>query len=176
MSSGDILLLQHNYKWRNALLTAAVLVSVVAVVWYGLFVFKQTQATFSSERSGLQQVHAALLANSENVRGNWMHTLNPDVQNVQGELVWSPNEQLGSMRLVNLPSVKQDDTYQLWIYDTYRTQNEPILGATLPAKLPKGESFVTIRPAIPVTEPYKFMLTKRQPDSDEVQTLLMVQP
>lgn len=176
MLSGDVLFLQNNHKWRNGLLTAAILISVVALVWYALSVLKQTQATFSTEHSGLQQVHAALLANPGNVRGNWMHTLNPDVQKVKGELVWSPNEQLGSMRLVNLPSAKQDGAYQLWIYDTHRTQNEPILGATLPAKLPKGESFVTIRPASPVAEPYKFMLTKRQPNSDNVQTLLMVQP
>lgn len=174
--SGDNLLLENNHKWRHALLTAAVLLSVVAVVWYALSVFKQTQATFSTERSGLQQVHAALLADPANVRGNWMHTLNPDVQNVQGELVWSPDEQVGSMRLVNLPAVKQESTYQLWIYDTYRTQNEPVLGATLPAKLPKGESFFTIRPSAPVTEPYKFMLTKRESNGDEPQTLLMVQP
>lgn len=168
--------LQNDHKWRNGLLTAAVLLSVVAVVWYALSLLKLTQVTFSTERSGLQQVHEALLANPQNVRGNWMHTLNPKVQDVQGELVWSSDEQLGSMRLVNLPSAKQAGAYQLWIYDTHRTQDEPVLGATLPALLPKGESYVTIRPASPVTEPYKFMLTAQQPDAPDLQTLLMVQP
>jgi hypothetical protein len=125
----------------------------------------------------LQTLHDTLLADSSSVHGNWLRTMNPLVQDVQGDVVWNNAQQQGVMRFVDLPDPKRGMVYQLWLYDVKSPTETPISGATLQQGSGKGEWFAPIKTATPVIEPYKFELKLANDAADtNGQLLLMVQP
>lgn len=127
--------------------------------------------------SDLQELRATLLADPASLRGNWLRTLNPKVQDVQGDIVWNSAQQQGVMRILNLPKPPSGSYYQLWLFDTQKSADEAVSGAVLRQGVGDEELLTPIEPGEEVLEPYKFELHLQHTDATlESQILLMVQP
>jgi len=135
------------------------------------------------QREALELLWQKLHAEPDSVGGNWLRTMSPAMQRVQGDLIWSQEQQLGVMRLLNLPDPPKGQHYQLWIYDSRSPDNMPFASTTLDQGSGKQERYVRFqgKSDTPITAPYKFVLTQ-EPDNDtvasasEARVLLMVQP
>ena len=159
------------YKW---LIISLVVVSLSGLSWRFL---SQPDPVAAGEFSELRGLRTALLADTTSVHGSWLRTLNPLVQNVQGDVVWNSTQQTGVMRFVDLPNPKRGMVYQLWVYDVKSTTSDPISGATFAQAASAGEWFLAIHPSSPVSEPYKFELKLARDVADKNgQLLLTVQP
>jgi hypothetical protein len=165
----------NDHHWQTGLIVVLLLALLGAGSWYGWAHFRPGQTDTAS--NGLADQHRTLLADPSSVRGNWAHTMNPLVANVQGDLVWNNQQQQGVMRLSNLPGLSAGDSYQLWIYDAHKPTDDPISGAVLHQGSGTGEMFSAVKATTPVLEPYKFVLKLESARVGSVgQILLMVQP
>ena len=164
-----------NTHWHYWLLGIAL---VLALLWgVNLVNHNRGNAQAESSTTELDQLRTTLLADTTSLRGNWLRTLNPLVQDVQGDLVWNKQQQQGVMRFINLPNPNTGKYYQLLIYDTHSVDSKPISGAVLHTGSGKTETLNAISPQTHITEPYKFELVLRSDNVDEKpQLLLMVQP
>lgn len=126
--------------------------------------------------NGVAELYTNLRADPSSIRGNWLRTFNPRVQDVQGDLVWSPRQQQGVMRFINLPAPPSGRFYQLWLYDARNTQT-PVSGAIFRKGSGKSDWYKAIYPETQVASPYKFEL-KLESDNNKTppQLMLMVQP
>lgn len=125
---------------------------------------------------GLAELRKTLRAEPENIWGNWLRTLNPKMQDVQGDLVWSPAKQQGVMRFINLPAPPANTYYQLWLYDI-RNIKAPVSGAKFTQGSGKGEWYAAIYPETHIDTPYKFELKLESGNKNTPALLmLMVQP
>ena len=88
----------------------------------------------------------------------------PEIQGVQGDVVWSDEAQTGYMRFVGLPQNDPGDRqYQLWIVDAERGMSQRISGGVFNAD-ESGEIVIPIDdPEIPVNEAAAFALTIEKP-------------
>ncbi len=158
--------------WQYWLFTGLLLATAV---WLGLNYFSRVQA--ETAPGELAELREALLADPASLRGNWLRTLNPLIQDVQGDLVWNAEKQQGVMRFVELPEPKRNTFYQLWLYDARGESSEPISGATFRRGSAKGEWLLPIKTETEVREPYKFELKLEMDEGKQPgQILLMVQP
>lgn len=163
------------FQWHYWLLGLAV---VLSLVWVGNLVIRDmTQVQAGSSDNSLSQLREQLLADATSLRGSWSRTLNPLVQEVQGDLVWNATQQQGVMRFVRLPQLADGAFYQLWLYDSRSSDGKPIAGTVLQQSPTLAEWFAPIQHEEKVLEPYKFelVLVTGKPN-DEPQLLLMVQP
>lgn len=127
--------------------------------------------------NNLNDIYQQLLKDPKSIGGNWLRTLNPALQDVQGDLVWNTEQQRGVMRFVNLPDPAKDKLYKVWIYDSRRPANSPVLGASLSKGSARQELFAVISADETVADPYKFVLTQEAANGfGEATILLMVQP
>ena len=162
--------------WQNSLIILLVLILLSLGAWYGW------QHWFASPvpatpTSGLSNLHQTLMAKPQTIKGNWLHTLNPKAQDVQGDLVWDNASQRGVMQFSNLPAAPANQRYQLWIYDTNSSTEQPISAAQYTQGAERTPLWVELVPTQPVKAPYKFVLQLESPDnSSAAQILLMVQP
>ena len=160
---------------KNKLLLTLLLLLIVIIGLYFATQFRGVQAD-ATPTDG-KDLHNQLLAEPSSVRGSWLRTLNPLVQDVQGGLVWNSPQQQGVMRFIRLPNPKKGTYYQLWLYDTRSQTDTPVSGATFRQGSGKGEWFVPIHVTTPVLEPYKFELPLQSEQSGvPAQLLLMMQP
>jgi hypothetical protein len=162
--------------WQNSLIILLVLILLSLSTW---FVWQRWFAspTPSTPASGLSSLHQGLIAKPESIKGNWLHTLNPKAQDVQGDLVWDNTSQRGVMQFSNLPAAPADQRYQLWIYDTNSTTEQPISAAQFTQGAERNPLWIELVPTQPVKAPYKFVLQLESIDNaTEPQILLMVQP
>lgn len=158
--------------WQYWLFTGLLLATAV---WLGLNYFSRVQADAVPDE--LAELRDTLLADPASLRGNWLRTLNPLIQDVQGDLVWNAEKQQGVMRFVDLPAPKRNTFYQLWLYDTRGESSEPVSGATFRRGSANSEWLLPIKTATEVQEPYKFELKLETDDGKQPgQILLMVQP
>lgn len=163
------------YRWRYWLysLSSALLLAVIA--WFGLNYFSRVAAEPAT--GDLAELRESLLADPASVRGNWLRTLNPGIQDVQGDLVWNAEKQQGVMRFIDLPNPKRGMFYQLWLYDARGENSAPVSGATFRRGSGDGEWLELINTDTEVLEPYKFELKMEAGDGAKPgQILLMVQP
>ena len=159
------------YKWLIILLVA------VLLGWLSWLFLYQPNPVAAGESSELRSLRTALLADTTSVHGSWLRTLNPTVQNVQGDVVWNSTQQMGVMRFVDLPDPKRGMVYQLWVYDVKSDTSAPISGAVFSQGSRLGEWLLPIKTAVRVREPYKFELKLTRDAADtQGQLLLMVQP
>jgi hypothetical protein len=161
--------------WQNALFAIAILGLLAVALLSANRYFGWTQPQLPvGELAGL---HQTLLADSKSVRGNWLRTMNPLIQDVQGDLVWNSASQQGVMRLVNLPAAPKGNFYQLWMYDTRNLQGKPVSAAIFRegAVGQHNELFIPLKPASQVIDPFKFELRLHSETNDSSQILLMVQ-
>jgi hypothetical protein len=129
-----------------------------------------------ADTQGLAELRETLRADPASLRGNWLRTLNPKMQDVQGDLVWNPSRQQGVMRFINLPNPPAGMFYQLWLYDSHSI-NSSVSGAKFQRGSGTGEWYAAIYPTTHVETPYKFEL-KLESDNKNTppQIMLMVQP
>ncbi len=129
--------------------------------------------------SSEELAYLRLREDADHIGGNWLRTLNPVMQDVQGDLVWSSKEQAGVMRFVNLPEPRKGYRYHVWIYDSHSISDRAVSGAILEQGSGRQELFVPLTAASPVVTPYKFVLTQESVGGNEgaeARILLMVQP
>ena len=117
-----------------------------------------------------------LLKKADIIKSNWLKTLNPQAKKIQGDLIWSTEQQKGMMRFNNLPKLSTEQSYHLWIYDLESNIKEPV-SATIFQTDPrvKKDFLVGIFPEKTIKKPYKFVLVIETKSQDE-QILLLVQP
>ena len=164
-----------DYSIKNWLIT----ILSIAMLITGLVLFADQLKGAQAETSpdGLKELRISLLADPSSVSGNWLRTLNPDMKNVQGDLVWNSTQQQGVMRLLDLPKPKAGTFYQLWLYDALGGNQEPVSGGILQQGSGKTELFAPIKTTTVVQEPYKFELKLQTNNySANGKILLMVQP
>lgn len=166
---------RNGLNWKGWLIFSLLLLVLASVAFYVL----QQSPTVRADATpvALQDLREQLLADPDSVRGNWLRTLNPKVQDVQGDIVWNSKQQKGVMRIVNLPKPDPGSFYQLWLFDTHKSADEAVLGAVLRQGSGREELLVSIKTKQEVPEPYKFELKQAFDDkSQAAQILLMVQP
>jgi hypothetical protein len=143
-----------------------------------LYTAKYTQLVVAAkqDQKPLVQQWQLLLNESDVLQSNWLKTLNPLVKKIQGDLIWSSQQQKGVMRFANLPELPAGQRYHLWIYDLEHSLKEPISATRFQADSHRKKEFlVAIFPEKRVQKPYKFVL-KLESASQPEQILLLAQP
>jgi hypothetical protein len=162
--------------WQNSLIILLVLILLSLSAW---FIWQRWFAPPipSTPASGLSSLHQSLVAKPDSIKGNWLHTLNPKAQDVQGDLVWNNTSQRGVMQLSNLPAPAANQRYQLWIYDSKSPSEQAIAAAQFTQGAGRNPLFIELVPTRLIQAPYKFVLQLESVDNSvEPQILLMVQP
>ncbi len=162
-------------KWKSWSVSLAIILLLVIIGVYSLNQFREVQA--DSTPVELKQRYEQLISIPGSIQGHWLRTLNPQVQDVQGGLVWNSPLQQGMMQFIHLPAPKKGTYYQVWLYDARSQTDTPVAGASFRQGSGKQDWYVPFQPPVPVADPYKFEL-RLQSDSDKdvSQLLLMVQP
>lgn len=162
-------------RWKSGSLSLAIILLLLIIGIYSVNQFREVQA--DSTPIELKQRYDQLLAMPSSVQGHWLRTLNPQVQDVQGGLVWNSQLQQGVMQFINLPQPKTGTYYQLWLYDARSQTDLPVIGAAFRQGSGQQVWFAPIQVATPVAEPYKFELHLQTDTGDNPSPLLlMVQP
>lgn len=152
--------------------------TALTVISTGLYLAKYNRLTVAAkqDQTPLRLQRDILLQESDILHSNWLKTLNPLAKKIQGDLIWSNQQQKGFMRFANLPKLSAQQVYHLWIYDLEYSVKEPI-SATLFQADPhiKQEYLVEILAEKRVKKPYKFVL-KLETEMQADQILLLAQP
>lgn len=119
-----------------------------------------------------------LLAQPDAININWMRTLDPMAKKIFGDIVWSSLSQQGMMRFANLPKLKPNQTYHLWVHDLANNANDPVsLIEFSPQITVPTELLIPFNSPRTVTEPYKFtIMLDSNIDNIQPQPLLLAQP
>lgn len=156
---------------------------LVGVVFVLLIVGLQTAyrwwvPTASVLVEGTTQQYLELKQESGTKGGNWLRTLNADIQEVQGDLLWNSEQQIGIVRLLNLPNPKVGYQYHIWAYDSHRPSDQPISIKVLDRGSGQQEWYLPLTASESIPSPYKFELTLEPVDMLQTANplvLLMVQ-
>jgi hypothetical protein len=154
------------------------IVAAFTLVSAGLYFAKYTRLAVAAkqDQTPLIQQRDSLLKGGGILQSNWLKTLNPLVKKIQGDFVWSSQQQKGYMRFVNLPKLSPQQVYHLWIYDLEYSLKEPISATQFQADPRiRKEYVVEIIAEKVVKKPYKFVL-KLETDGQPEQILLLAQP
>ncbi len=93
----------------------------------------------------------------------WMPSTYPNVETVQGDVVWSSEKQQGYMRFKNLAVNDQNQSvYQLWIFDANQDEKYPVDGGIF-SVTKSGEVIVPINAKLKITKPILFAVTIEKP-------------
>lgn len=120
-----------------------------------------------------------LLQHSASVHVNWLRTLNPYIEDTEGDLVWNSEKQQGVMHFVDLPVSKESEQYHLWVYDLHQPQEKPISAGIFVIKQKNEDVYITVKPEQEIKKPYKFLLTLEKVGDttfSNSQSLLLAQP
>lgn len=170
------MLIQQQTLSRPLLLFLTLLLVGLLVLGWRLWPFTSNSAAVTNEWVADYQ---ALRSTEGSQGGSWLRTLDAQVQEVQGDLIWNNAEQRGVMRIINLPDPQRGYRYHVWIYDAHRPTLQAISVAVLDSGSGKQEWYVPLVAAEPVLEPYKLVLTLEPIDptrpASSTRTLLMVQ-
>lgn len=122
-----------------------------------------------------QQKH--LNSQPDTIQVNWLHTLNPLVQGVSGNISWSNRQQAGIMTFVGLPQLPSNQHYRLLIFDLGNRYNKPLVGASFnPVKSTRSPVLVKYSAPETIVKPFKFELVLAENNSPIVKSLLLAQP
>lgn len=124
------------------------------------------------------QQYTELKQESGTKGGSWLRSLNTDIQAVQGDLLWNSEQQVGMVRLVNLPNPKLGYQYHIWAYDAHRAADQAISMLVLDRGSGQQEWYLPLTASESIQNPYKFEL-RLEPNTAQAITkplvLLMVQ-
>ena len=82
---------------------------------------------------------------------------------VAGDVVWSPQDQTGFLRIENLPvNDVTKHQYQVWIFDRDRSADHPVSGGVFDVGS-TGELVIPIHADYDITEPFLFAITVERP-------------
>lgn len=167
--NGKVLMMEgKRQNWLWALLTLVLIVGV-GWYWFGERLVPVDQTDAELRLRSLQQI-----PDSKTV--SLLRTLNPQVKQVEGELVWSNTSQQGMLHIRQLPRPTVGSFYQIWVYDTKGQGRAMPLGA-LHASQWQDNNYIPLRASNNIQEPYKFVLTLEQEDDGiPEQILVMAQP
>jgi hypothetical protein len=151
---------QSAWQWAGWYAAAACLLLAVFAGWPRVKEFVQGKPpapTVAGNRTNLR--NAAIDA----VQSNWTPTKYPNMQTVEGDVVWSSERQEGYMRFVNLAANDPNQSvYQLWIFDATQDEKYPVDGGVF--NVPQsGEVIVPIHAKLKVTKPTLFAVTIEKP-------------
>ncbi|HFD31595.1 MAG TPA: anti-sigma factor [Gammaproteobacteria bacterium] len=152
--------------------------TALGVVSFALYLIKYTQLTIAAQKDQTPLIlqRNILLQQSDILQSNWLKTLNPLAKKIQGDLIWSNQQQKGFMRFANLPKLSSGQIYHLWVYDLEQDLKKPISATQFQSEPhAKKEFLVEIVPEKIVKKPYKFILNL-ETEGEAEQVLLLAQP
>ncbi|SKA75270.1 hypothetical protein SAMN02745130_01496 [Thiothrix eikelboomii] len=164
-------------KYKYLLLAGIIF---VLLVFGGQLAYREWIPSSSVITTATAQQYTELKQASGTKGGSWLRSLNTDIQAVQGDLLWNSAQQLGMVRLVNLPDPKLGYQYHIWAYDAHRPSDQPISVLVLDRGSGQQEWYLPLTAPESIPNPYKFELTLEplatQPQaSAKPLVLLMVQ-
>lgn len=164
-------------KYKYTLLAGMVF---VLLILGGQLAYRWWLPSSSVIKAATAQQYTELKQEQGTKGGNWLRSLNTDIQAVQGDLLWNSAQQLGMVRLVNLPNPKLGYQYHIWAYDAHRPSDQPISVLVLDQGSGQQEWYLPLTARESIPNPYKFELTLEplatQPQaSTKPLVLLMVQ-
>jgi len=154
----------------------------IAMVMVSVMIYSQrfVQKVDSIEKSQVAQYESRkfLLAQPDAINMNWMRTLDPMAKKIYGDLVWSTLMQEGMMRFANLPTLRPDETYHLWMHDLAHSADEPVSIAQFSPELTMPtELLIPFKAPRTISEPYKFtIMLDNSAEEIPSQPLLLAQP
>ena len=158
-------------------------VSLITASYLGLHYYQQflTGAEPSRlaqlERSQLEDLKEKIIQQPDTIDTNWLRTLNPIVKQVQGRLLWSSSMQQGVVEFINLPLLRNDQQYRLWVYDLEANNSKPVSAAVFKkAESVSGIFSRAFKPKTKVKNPLRFELVLEQGGVEGYQPLLLAQP
>ncbi|MEB8432828.1 anti-sigma factor [Cocleimonas sp. KMM 6892] len=160
--------------WFLVLLTAAL---IFAISQIGVSAYKKMQIKDPEVKAEISQIQSRkelLLLQPNVVNTNWLRTLNPLMKNVEGSIVWSGALQQGVVEFINLPKIKDNQYYQLWVHDLAEASNQASLVSVF--KSPKDKELLMSFDTIKIKSPYKFELVLHTEGETTNQPLLLAQP
>lgn len=166
---------QSRWPWPFLLLSIAI--TMVAVMIYSQQ-FVQKVDNIEKQQASQYESRKFLLTQPDTININWMRTLDPMAKKIYGDLVWSTLMQQGMMRFANLPKLKPDETYHLWIHDLASSASDPVSVTQFSPEITvPTELLVPFKTPRKVTEPYKFTIMLDNIANDiPPQPLLLAQP
>ncbi len=147
------------------LIVLIVVVLMVVITSAGLYYYQQKEINraLEGQQAELIQQKKMLLEQSDVINTNWLRTLNTQIKNVQGSVIWSTNKQLGVASFKDLPKTKENQQYRLWIYDLSRKADKRISAAHFRKESNGSSNFlVKMKPQTKVKFPFKFELVLEQ--------------
>lgn len=167
--------------WFIVLFIAALMFALSSLAAY----FSKQQE-ISVEMQGQMAVlvdqKATLLLQPDVINTNWLRTLNTDMKDVQGGVVWSSEKQQGVVYFKNLPQSEKNQQYRLWVYDLSKNADSRVSAAQFKQESNSSddEYLVTIQPELSLKLPYKFELVLEESNSSNQTVtehpLLLAQP
>ena len=160
--------------WLTALLVLFLLISLILL---GNLAYKKWFAEPSQQKnqSALVIQQQLILNQTDVINTNWLHTLNPLVKNVEGQIAWSNLLQKGVMEFIGLPEIKDNQKYQLWIYDLTGKDTKPIFST----EFSESSSETLLLPFSSkelIKSPFKFELKLKTEGEETSQPLFLAQP
>jgi len=155
--------------------------TLIAIVIVALMISSQrfVQKVDKIEKQQVAQYESRkfLLAQPDVININWMRTLDPMAKKIHGDVVWSTLMQQGMMRFANLPTLKPNETYHLWVYDLASSAKDPVsITQFSPELTMPTELLIPFKSPKMVTEPYKFtIMLDSSAENSQPQPLLLAQ-
>lgn len=151
---------RSNWQWAGWYAAAACLLLALLAGWPRVKELVQGKPPVPSLADNRTQLRNSA---KDAVQNNWMPTKYRGVQTVEGEVVWSSEQQQGYMRFVNLAANDPDkNVYQLWIFDANQDEKYPVDGGIFNVSQ-SGEVIVPIHAKLKVTKPTLFAVTIEKP-------------
>lgn len=164
-------------RWLWPVLLISIAAIMVAVMVYSQR-FVQKVDTIEKQQVTQSESRKFLLAQPDVININWMRTLDPLAKKIYGDVVWSTLMQQGMMRFANLPTLKKDETYHLWVHDLANRADDPVSILQFSPELTMPtELLVPFKSPREISEPYKFtIMLDNSSESVAPQPLLLAQP
>ena len=160
--------------WLVVLFVSALIVMLSS---FGLSAYKKSQIVLptQSQQAHLDKLKQTLLSQPDIIDTNWLHTLNPLIKNVEGRLLWSTALQKGMVSFNNLPKIKKNQRFHLYVYDLHDPSNQAV-SALLIKQNYTGRFEDSFEPETKISAPLKFELVLEEQGSDTSLPLLLAQP
>ena len=159
--------------WYLLILLAVVI--ALAYINIGTYNKSRSKANEIKAQSALIIEQQLILNQKDVINTNWLRTLNPLVENVEGRIVWSNTLQKGIMEFIGLPEIDKNQSYQLWIYDLEEKNSKPIFSDEF-SKVSDDALLIPFSAEMNITSPFKFELLLKTEGVDESEPLFLAQP
>ena len=164
-------------RWLWPFVLILIAITMVTVMVYSQR-FVQKVGNIEKQQVAQYESRKFLLAQPDVININWMRTLDPLAKKVYGDVVWSTLMQKGMMRFANLPKLRPNQTYHLWMHDLASSAKDPVSVTQFSPELTvPTELLVPFTSPRKVSEPYKFTIMLDNSAIDiQPQPLLLAQP